>query len=337
MRILVTGAAGFIGYHLAERLLARGDTVVGFDNLNDYYDVRLKEARLARLSPRAGFSFRRADLADAEAVKAAFADGPFDCVVNLAAQPGVRYSLVNPGAYVESNVKGFLHVLEGLRDQGSGHLVYASTSSVYGAGARLPYRETECADQPLTLYAATKRANEHMAHAYAHLFGIPATGLRFFTVYGPWTRPDMALYRFTKALFDGEPLTVYNEGRMVRDFTYVDDIVEGVVRVVDRPAVPDPAWRPEAPVPGSSRVPWRIYNIGNSERVELMRYIRAIEAAAGREAVLQMLPMQPGDVEATEADVSALGAAVGFKPAMPVEEGVRRFVEWYRDYHGVGR
>jgi UDP-glucuronate 4-epimerase len=333
--VLVTGAAGFIGYHLAERLLGRGDEVTGLDNLNDYYEVSLKEARLARLAKRTGFTFRRADLADRTALQAVFAEGPFDRVVNLAAQAGVRYSLVNPHAYVDSNVTGFLNVLEEVRRHGTGHLVFASTSSVYGASTKLPFRETDSADHPVSLYGATKRANELMAHAYAHLFGIRATGLRFFTVYGPWGRPDMAYFKFARAILAGDSIPVFNRGRMARDFTYIDDVIEGLVRVTDRPAEPDPGWRSAAPAAASSQVPWRIYNIGNSHPVELMRFIRALEAALGRTAKLELLPMQAGDVEATEADTSALDREVGFKPSTSVEEGVKRFVDWYRDYYGV--
>ena len=336
MHVLLTGTAGFIGFHLAKRLLARGDRVTGIDNLNDYYDVTLKEARLAQLSADAGFSFRRHDIEDREAMRDIFSGERFDCVVNLAAQAGVRYSLVNPHAYIDANVTGFLNVLEGVRHHG-GHLVYASSSSVYGGNTRLPFRETDSVDHPVSLYAATKRANELMAHSYAHLFGVRATGLRFFTVYGPWGRPDMALFLFTKGILAGEPIPVFNEGKMVRDFTYIDDIVEGVVRVIDHPAEPDPTWKSEAPSAATSRAPWRIYNIGNHKRVELLRYIRAIETVLGRKATLNLLPMQAGDVEATEADTSLLSAAVGFKPATPVEEGVRRFVDWYCDFYKVSR
>ncbi|MBX3672232.1 MAG: NAD-dependent epimerase [Burkholderiales bacterium] len=336
MRILVTGAAGFIGSTLSNRLLARGDEVIGVDNLNDYYDPTLKEARLARLQAQARFGFRRLDIADPEGMAALFAAERFDCVVNLAAQAGVRYSLVNPHAYVDANVTGFLNVLEGVRHHG-GHLVFASSSSVYGGNTRLPFSEKDSVDHPVSLYAATKRANELMAHSYSHLFGVRATGLRFFTVYGPWGRPDMALFLFTKGILAGEPIPVFNEGKMVRDFTYIDDIVEGVVRVIDSPAAPDPAWDSDAPSPATSRAPWRIFNIGNNNRVELMRYIRAIEKVLGREAKLNLLPMQAGDVQATEADTSLLSAAVGFKPDTPVEEGVRRFVEWYCDYYKVSR
>jgi len=315
MRILVTGAAGFIGFHLASRLLARGDAVVGVDNLNAYYDVRLKESRLAMLRERPGFSFVKADLVDRAAMADVFSGGRFDAIVNLAAQAGVRYSLEDPHAYVDANVTGFLNVLEGARRHGTSHLVFASTSSVYGTNTQLPFEEGQRTDTPISLYAATKKANEVMAHSYAHLFGIPTTGLRFFTVYGPWGRPDMALFKFTRGMLAGEPIPVFNEGRMVRDFTYVDDIVEGVVRTIDRPSA------------------YRLFNIGNNQRVELMAYIRAIEKALGVQAKLELLPMQPGDVAATEADTSALEAHTGFKPATPVEEGVRRFVEWYRAYY----
>ena len=337
MNILVTGAAGFIGFHLARRLLARGDQVTGVDNLNDYYDVSLKEARLALLRKNPGFAFVRADIADRSAMGVLFANEKYDAVVNLAAQAGVRYSLVNPHAYVDANLAGFLNVLEEVRRHGTGHLVFASTSSVYGANTRLPYRESDGANHPLSIYSATKKANELMAHAYAHLFAIRCTGLRFFTVYGPWGRPDMALFKFTKGILAGEPIPVFNEGRMVRDFTYVDDIVEGLVRVIDRPAGPDPAWDGDDPNPSTSRAPWRILNIGNNRRVELLRYIEAIEAALGKKAKLDLLPMQAGDVPATEADTGALEAAVGFRPQTSVEEGVRRFVDWYCDYYRVVR
>jgi UDP-glucuronate 4-epimerase len=332
-RILVTGAAGFIGYHVSKRLVERGDCVVGLDNLNTYYDVSLKEARLERLHTFAGFEFRRVDIADRTAIADVISRDALDAVVHLAAQAGVRYSLENPHAYVDSNVTGFLNILEALRVRPAGHLVYASTSSIYGVNTRMPFDEGQNTDHPVSLYAATKKANESMAHAYAHLFGIPSTGLRFFTVYGPWGRPDMALFRFTKGILAGEPIPVFNEGRMVRDFTYVDDIVEGVVRVIDRPAAPDPSWDAAYPNPAASSAPWRLYNIGNHERIELLRYIRAIEAALGMKAKLDLLPMQPGDVLATEADTSALEAATGFRPATPVEEGVKRFVQWYRDYY----
>jgi UDP-glucuronate 4-epimerase len=317
VRILVTGAAGFIGFHLCTRLLARGDDVVGVDNLNAYYDPSLKNARLTRLQEHSGFQFVRGDIADRAAMEKLFSLGRFDAIVNLAAQAGVRYSLENPHAYVDANVTGFLNILEGARNHGTGHLVYASTSSVYGTNTTLPFDEGQNTDHPISLYAATKKANEVMAHSYSHLFRIPATGLRFFTVYGPWGRPDMALFKFTKGILAGDAIPVFNEGRMVRDFTYVDDIVEGVVRVIDRPSG------------------YRIFNIGNNQRVELMTYIHAIEASVGKTARLELLPMQAGDVSATEADTSALAAATGFKPATPVEEGVRRFVEWYRNYYRV--
>ena len=336
MHVLVTGAAGFIGFHLSKRLLARGDRVTGIDNLNDYYDPSLKEARLALLRNEAGFSFLRHDIADRAAMAGLFAGERFDCVVNLAAQAGVRYSLVNPHAYVDANVTGFLNILEGVRHHG-GHLVFASSSSVYGGNTRLPFRETDSVDHPVSLYAATKRANELMAHSYSHLFGVRATGLRFFTVYGPWGRPDMALFLFTKGILAGEPIPVFNEGKMVRDFTYIDDIVEGVVRVIDHPAESDPAWQSDKPSAATSKAPWRIFNIGNNKRVELMTYIHAIETVLGKKAQLNLMPMQAGDVQATEADTSLLSAAVGFKPDTPVEEGVRRFVEWYCDYYRVSR
>jgi UDP-glucuronate 4-epimerase len=335
MRILATGAAGFIGYHLCEKLLARGDEVVGVDNLNDYYDVKLKEARLGRLTRQPGFTFVKEALENDAGMDKVFATGRFDAIVNLAAQAGVRYSLENPRAYIEANVKGFLNIIEGARQHGTNHVVYASTSSIYGLNRSLPYREKHNTDHPVSLYAATKKANEAMAHSYAHLFGIPMTGLRFFTVYGPWGRPDMALFKFTKGILEGQPIPVFNEGRMVRDFTYVDDIVEGIVRIVDNPPNKDDGWDAKDPDPATSSAPWRIFNIGNSQRVELMRYIQAIEKAAGKKARLDLLPMQAGDVLATEADTSALEGVTGFRPATPVEEGVRRFVEWYRDYYRV--
>jgi UDP-glucuronate 4-epimerase len=333
VRVLVTGAAGFIGFHLANRLLDRGDAVVGLDNLNAYYDVKLKEARLERLKARKGFDFVHADLADDAAIEKAFNGGKFDAIVNLAAQAGVRYSLENPRAYVDANVKGFLNILEGARRHGTGHLVYASTSSIYGLNIALPLDEGQNTDHPVSFYAATKKANEAMAHSYSHLFGIPTTGLRFFTVYGPWGRPDMALFKFTKGILAGEAIPVFNEGKMVRDFTYVDDIVEGIVRTVDKPPAPNPKWNAADPDPATSAAPWRLFNIGNSQPVELMTYIRAIETATGKKAKLDLLPMQAGDVVATHADTSALESVTGFKPATPVEEGVRRFVDWYRDYY----
>ena len=335
MRILLTGAAGFIGYHVAQHLLERGDDIVGLDSLNEYYDVSLKKARLSRLQGTKGFEFEHADIADKAAMQRIFDSGDFDAIVNFAAQAGVRYSLVNPHAYVEANVVGFTNILEGARKHGTKHLVFASTSSIYGLNTSLPFSEGQNTDHPVSLYAATKKANEAMAHSYAHLFNIPCTGLRFFTVYGPWGRPDMALFKFTKGILAGEAIPVFNEGRMVRDFTYISDIVEGVVRVIDRPAQPDKLWDAGDPSPPTSAAPWRIYNIGNNRRVELMDYIRAIEEALGMKAKLEMLPMQAGDVMATEADTRALEALTGFKPKTPVREGVKRFVEWYRDYYRV--
>ncbi|WP_432821257.1 NAD-dependent epimerase [Trichloromonas sp.] len=332
-RILVTGAAGFIGFHLTRRLLARGDQVVGLDNLNDYYDVSLKQARLAQLEGNPNFRFVNLELADRDGMAALFAAEPFDKVVNLAAQAGVRYSLQNPHAYVDSNLVGFVNILEGCRHSGVKHLVYASSSSVYGANTRMPFSVHHNVDHPVSLYAATKKANELMAHTYAHLYGLPCTGLRFFTVYGPWGRPDMALFLFTRAILEGRPIDVYNYGKMRRDFTYIDDIVEGIVRVADTTATGNPGWNGDAPDPGTSAAPYRLYNIGNNNPVELMYLIETLEAALGRKAEKNLLPIQPGDVPATYADVEALTADVGFKPATPIEEGVRRFVDWYRDYY----
>ena len=335
MIVLVTGAAGFIGSNLSHRLLERGDQVVGLDNLNDYYDVRLKEARLARLQARKGFRFVRLDIADRDAMAELFRAEKFDRVMHLAAQAGVRYSIENPMAYVDANLVGFANILEGCRHSKVGHLVFASTSSVYGAGTKMPFSEHDGTDHPLTLYAATKKANEVMAHSYAHLYGLPCTGLRFFTVYGPWGRPDMALFKFTKGILAGEPIPVFNRGEMVRDFTYVDDIAEGIVRTLDRPAAPNPAWDSNAPDPATSRAPYRIFNIGNNQPVKLMRYIEVLEQCLGRKANLDLMPMQPGDVPATFADVSDLESAVGFRPATSVDEGVARFVAWYKDYYKV--
>ncbi len=332
--ILVTGAAGFIGFHAAKRLLERGDRVVGIDNLNDYYDPKLKRARLAQLEHER-FSFRKIDLADRAAMEALFAEETIDRVINLAAQAGVRYSIDNPHAYTESNVTGFLNILEGCRHAKVEHLVYASTSSVYGTNTSQPFSEHQNVDHPMALYAATKRANELMAHSYAHLFRLPCTGLRFFTVYGPWGRPDMALFKFTRGILAGEKIPVYNRGAMVRDFTYVDDIVEGVIRACDRPAAPDPSFDTDHPDAATSDAPWRIFNIGNNRPVQLLRYIEVIEECVGRKAAMELLPMQPGDVPSTMADVSALEREVGFRPETPVEVGVRRFVEWYRAYYGV--
>jgi UDP-glucuronate 4-epimerase len=332
MRCLVTGAAGFIGAALCERLLARGAEVVGVDDLNDYYDVALKEARLARLTGRPGFSFERLDLADRDASAALFGGG-YDAVIHLAAQAGVRYSLARPERYVDANLVGFGNVLEGCRGARVGHLVFASSSSVYGLNAKLPFAERDNVDHPVSLYAATKKANELMAHAYAHLFGLPCTGLRFFTVYGPWGRPDMAAFLFTRAILEGRPIRVFNDGRMQRDFTYIDDVIEGVVRVIERPA---PAADPAAvPTPATSSAPWRIYNIGNNRPVELLHFIRVLEDALGRRAQLELAPLQPGDVVATAADIADLEEAVGFAPVTPIEEGIGRFVAWYRSYYGV--
>jgi UDP-glucuronate 4-epimerase len=333
--ILVTGAAGFIGYHLIQRLLAEGREVFGLDNLNDYYDVSLKQARLARLEGQSGFQFVRANLADREAVVSLFARLRPDCVVNLAAQAGVRYSLINPHAYIESNLVGFTNILEGCRHHGVQHLVYASSSSVYGANKNIPFSVHHNVDHPVSLYAATKKANELMAHTYSHLYSLPTTGLRFFTVYGPWGRPDMALFRFTKAILGGQPIEVYNHGNMRRDFTYIDDIVEGVVRVMSHIPVGDPRWRGEAPDPGTSDAPYRVYNIGNHQPQDLMRFIAVIEDCLKRKAQLNFLPMQPGDVPETCADVTDLMRDVGFTPNTPIETGVRRFIDWYREYYRV--
>ena len=335
MKILVTGAAGFIGYHVARRQLERGDAVVGLDNLNAYYDVSLKEARLARLRESPGFSFAKVELADRDAVAALFAAERPERVVHLAAQAGVRYSLQNPHAYLDSNLAGFINILEGCRHNGVEHLVYASSSSVYGGNTRMPFSEHDNIDHPVSLYAATKKANELMAHTYSHLFRLPTTGLRFFTVYGPWGRPDMALFLFTRAILEGRPIDVFNRGDMIRDFTYIDDIVEGVIRVLDRPAEPDQAFDPGNPDPGTSNAPYRVFNIGNNQPTPLNDYIEALEEALGKKAQRNPLPMQPGDVPATAADTTELDKWVGFKPGTPVKEGVRRFVEWYREYYGA--
>ncbi len=335
MRVLVTGAAGFIGSTLAHRLLDRGDEVLGYDNLNDYYDVRLKEARLERLTPRAGFSFLKASLEDRAAMEQAFADFRPDRVVNLAAQAGVRYSLENPRAYIDANIVGFLNILECCRHGGIVHLVYASSSSVYGANRKLPFAVEDSVDHPVSLYAATKKSNELMAHTYSHLFGLPTTGLRFFTVYGPWGRPDMALFLFTRKILAGEPIDVFNFGQHTRDFTYIDDIVEGVIRTLDRVPGPDPAFDPLLPSPASSSAPYRVYNIGNHRPVQLSRYIELIEQALGRTAEKRLLPLQPGDVPDTEADVEALMRDTGYSPETPVEIGIQRFVDWYRGFYAV--
>jgi UDP-glucuronate 4-epimerase len=334
-KILVTGAAGFIGFHVTRRLLERGDEVVGFDNLNDYYDVTLKEARLKQLAGRGGFTFIKGDLADREGMAQLFAGGKFGKVVHLAAQAGVRYSLVNPQAYIDSNISGFMNILEGCRHNGVEHLAYASSSSVYGANTRMPFSVHDNVDHPVSLYAASKKANELMAHTYASLYQIPCTGLRFFTVYGPWGRPDMALFLFTKAILAGKPIDIYNEGKMWRDFTFVDDIVEGVIRVTDRTATANPAWSGDQPDPGTSYAPYRIYNIGNNSPVELLRFIEVLEEKLGKKALRNLLPIQPGDVPATCANVDDLMQDVGFAPKTSIEEGIGRFVEWYRGYYGI--
>jgi UDP-glucuronate 4-epimerase len=340
MKVLVTGAAGFIGFHTVSHLLARGDDVVAFDAVNDYYDPALKEARLRSLSDQSRkgqgtWTFARADLADGDAVKRVFSEHRFDRVIHLAAQAGVRYSLSHPESYVQSNLVGFSNILEACRHYSTAHLTYASTSSVYGANTSMPFSEHRGADHPLQFYAATKRANELMAHAYSHLFHLPTTSLRFFTVYGPWGRPDMALFLFTKNILEGKPIKLFNQGRHSRDFTYVDDIVECVVRVSDSPAASDPSWRGDAPDPATSNAPFRIYNIGNNKPVELLEYVAAIEEATGRKSIREYLPMQPGDVPDTWADVSDLAQEMGYRPDTPVREGVARFVSWYRSYYGV--
>ena len=333
-KVLVTGAAGFIGFHLSKRLVERGDQVVGIDNLNDYYDVGLKKARLAQLEGLSGFRFMKLSLEDREGLLGLFKEERFDKVVNLAAQAGVRYSLINPYAYIDANIVGFINILEGCRHNNVRHLVFASSSSVYGANTKMPFSVHDNVDHPVSLYAATKKANELMAHTYSHLYKLPCTGLRFFTVYGPWGRPDMALFLFTKAIIEDRPIDVFNFGKMQRDFTYIDDIVEGVIRVTDRIAAPNPAWSGDESDPGTSSAPYRIYNIGNNNPVELMRFIEVLEDALGKKAIKNLLPLQPGDVPATYADVDDLMKDVGFKPDTPVEVGIRRFVEWYRGYYG---
>jgi UDP-glucuronate 4-epimerase len=335
MKILVTGAAGFIGMHTSERLLARGDEVLGLDNLNDYYDPTLKEARLARLTPHPGFRFVKMDVADRAGMERLFAEEGFDRVIHLAAQAGVRYSLQNPQAYIDSNVVGFMNILEGCRYGKVRHLVYASSSSVYGGNTKMPFAERDSVDHPVSIYAATKKANELMAHTYSHLYGLPTTGLRFFTVYGPWGRPDMALFLFTKAILEGRPIDVFNHGKMKRDFTYVDDIVEGLIRTLDHTAEADPAFDSSNPDPGRSNAPYRVFNIGNNDPIELMGFVSAIEDALGTTAQKNFLPLQDGDVPATYADTDALNAWTGFAPATSVRDGVGRFVAWYRDYYRV--
>ena len=333
--VLVTGAAGFIGYHLTMRYLQQGRPVVGFDNLNDYYDVTLKQARLERLLAMPGFTFVKGDLTDRQAIEALFGNHRFGLVVNLAAQAGVRYSLENPRSYIRSNLEGFTNILEACRHGGTGHLVYASSSSVYGANTRMPFSVDQNVDHPVSLYGATKKANELLAHSYSHLFGLPTTGLRFFTVYGPWGRPDMALFLFTRAILAGEPIKVFNHGEMERDFTYIDDIVEGVVRLGDVSAAPDPDWDSNSPAPGSSSAPWRVYNIGNNRPVKLIHLIETLEKSLGRAAVKEFLPLQPGDVPSTFADIDRLTQVSGFRPSTSIEDGVAQFVAWYREFYDV--
>jgi UDP-glucuronate 4-epimerase len=333
MAVLVTGAAGFIGSFVSHRLLDRGERVVGLDNLNDYYDPTLKEARLARLRDREGFSFVKLELADRGGMERLFAQHRFDRVVHLAAQAGVRYSMTNPHAYVESNLVGFQNILEGCRHHGCRHLVYASSSSVYGGNSKLPFSVHDNVDHPLSLYAASKKANELFAHSYSNLFGLPTTGLRFFTVYGPWGRPDMALFLFTKNILAGKPIDVFNHGRHTRDFTYIDDIVEGILRTLDRPAAPDPSFDPARPDPGTSNAPWRVYNIGNGRPVQLLEYIRVLERELGKKAEMNLLPLQPGDVPDTKCDTETLERDTGYRPVTTVDHGVAQFVRWYRDYY----
>lgn len=335
MKILVTGAAGFIGFHLTNYLLRQGETVVGIDNLNNYYDVSLKQARLEQLQLNKLFTFAHLELADQQGIDRLFTEHEFDAVVNLAAQAGVRYSLKNPHAYINSNIVGFTNILESCRHHQVKHLVFASSSSVYGANTKVPFSTHDNVDHPISLYAATKKANELMAHTYSHLYGLPTTGLRFFTVYGPWGRPDMALFLFTKAILSGEPIEVFNYGKMKRDFTYIDDIVEGIVRVINNIPEGNTSWSGDDPDPGSSKAPYKIYNIGNNNPVELSRFIEVIEECLGIKAKKNMLPLQPGDVTMTYADVDDLIQDVGFKPATPIEVGVKRFVKWYRDYYQV--
>jgi UDP-glucuronate 4-epimerase len=333
--VLVTGAAGFIGFHVAQRLLSSGRKVVGLDSVNDYYDPALKEARLDILKGQSKFTFVKSDLANREATKSLFAQHRFPAVVHLAAQAGVRYSLENPHAYTDANIEGFLNVLEGCRHHGCGHLLFASSSSVYGANTKLPFSVQDNVDHPISLYAASKKANELMAHAYSHLYRIPATGLRFFTVYGPWGRPDMAMFIFAKAILEGKPIRLFNRGNMRRDFTYVDDIVEAIVRLIDRPPQGNPSWSGADPDPASSVAPWKIYNIGNNRPEELMHVVAVLEKEFGRPAIKEMLPMQPGDVPATFADIEDLERDIGFKPSTTIEDGIARFSKWFREYHGA--
>ncbi len=334
-RVLVTGGAGFIGFHLSQRLLDRGDQVCVIDNMCDYYDVSLKQDRLKLLAGRSNFVFIKADIADRETMSDVFAGEKFDVVINLAAQPGVRYSLINPHSYIASNIVGFLNILEGCRHNHIEHLVFASSSSIYGANTEMPYSVHHNVDHPTSLYAASKKANELMAHSYASLYGTPVTGLRFFTVYGPWGRPDMAYFSFTKAILAGTPIQVFNYGKMKRDFTYIDDIVEGMVRIIDRAPQPNPGWRGEHPDPASSYAPFRLYNIGNHQPIELLQFIKILEGCLGCEAVIDLMPMQAGDVIATYADIKDLMDDVGFSPHTPIDEGIKKFVEWYRDYYGL--
>ncbi|NOZ10105.1 MAG: NAD-dependent epimerase [Gammaproteobacteria bacterium] len=333
MRVMITGVAGFIGSTLAHRLLDRGDEVVGIDNLNDYYDVNLKKARLKKLQDKNRFKFEQLDIVDRPAMKKVFEQNKFDAVMNLAAQAGVRYSIENPHAYVDANLVGFVNILEGCRHSKVAHLVFASSSSVYGANTKLPFSEHDNIDHPVSLYAATKKSNELLSHSYSHLYGLACTGLRFFTVYGPWGRPDMALFKFTKGILAGEPIPVYNKGQMIRDFTYIDDIVEGVVRVIDKPAQPNKNWNGNNPDPATSYAPYRVFNIGNNNPVKLMRYIEVLEESLGKKAILDLLPMQDGDVPATSADTNDLHGEIGYKPEVTVEEGVPRFVDWYKEYY----
>jgi UDP-glucuronate 4-epimerase len=333
--VLVTGAAGFIGYHVAKRYLDAGRSVLGIDDLNDYYEVALKESRLADLSASRDFAFRKIDLADRAAMEEVFKTNAFDTVIHLGAQAGVRYSLENPHIYVKSNVEGFLHVLEGCRHNPVAHLLYASSSSVYGAVTQMPFSVHQNVDHPVSLYAATKKSNELLAHCYSHLYRIPCSGLRFFTVYGPWGRPDMALFLFTRAILAGEPIKVFADGQMMRDFTYIDDVVEGIVRLAEKPAQSDAAWDSNHPDPGTSSAPYRVYNIGNHQPVQLLHLIEVLETCLGRKAQKEFLPLQPGDVPATYADVEDLSAATGYAPSTPIEVGVERFVRWYRDYYRV--
>lgn len=333
-KILITGAAGFIGFHLSRKLLQQGVEVTGIDNLNDYYDVSLKRARLSILEDHTNFTFIRANMSDRLTIDELFRKGKFDCVVNLAAQPGVRYSLKNPYSYIDSNIVGFTNILEGCRHNHVKHLVFASSSSIYGANAKVPFSVSDNVDHPFSLYAASKKANELMAHTYAHLYGLPCTGLRFFTVYGPWGRPDMAYFSFTKAILEGKPIDVFNNGDMKRDFTYIDDIVEGVIRVMDKIPQPNPNWDESKPDPGSSHAPYKLYNIGNNNPVDLSKFISVLESNLGKSAVKNMLPMQPGDVPITYADVTDLMRDVGFKPVTPIEEGIQKFVVWFTEYYG---